>query len=93
MADLIVKDEEYETLAGLYRAFFERVESGITSYCSILDSVAASGVKAGDAHDKLVMFSGCANALKGTVEPLVDAMANKYWSYCESIDEIDKYVY
>ena len=93
MAELIVKDEEYESLAGLYRAFFERMEQGITAYCDTLDSVALNGVKAGDAHDKLVMFKDCASALKGTVEPLVEAMANKCGSYCESIDDIDKYVY
>jgi hypothetical protein len=93
MAELIVRDEEYTALAGLYNAFFEKLEGGITAYCNTLDSVAANGIKAGEAHDKLVLLKDSAAALKGTVEPLVSAAADKYFSYCDRIDEIDKYVY
>jgi hypothetical protein len=89
----MVKDEEYTGLAQLYRDFSGKVEQYITAYCNILDNVAANGIKAGDAHDKLVLFKDRAAALKGVFEPLASGMAAKCESYCSNVDALDKDVY
>ena len=93
MADLIVVDDNYESISGAYKEIGDYFEKIISVYTDELQFLCEYGVRSGTLHDNLESFREVANQLKGQIETIVDLASEICGDFITDIDDADKALY
>ena len=91
--DLIVKDDNCESIANEYYKLGNRFEEYVNRYSDILNRVANEGVKSGKVHDNLLRCNEAVNGLKNQGKELTinaEICANEF---LQDMDTADSYLY
>ncbi|GEM_PF-790556 len=93
MADLIVNDSDYESIADAYISIGTYLEEIITEYLSIIDKICMDGITKGNIHDNLLTFKQTATSLSGQIEAVTKIASKVCKGFVEDIDEADEDLY
>lgn len=93
MIDIIVTDEDYNSLTNKYKELGEYFETVLESYCNIMGRVVTEGVKEGYTHQNLLAFTQQACSLKKQLSTNLNELSVYSTDYVGAIDEADDFLY
>lgn len=91
--DLIVKDEEYESIAQSVTAFAERAEYIFTSYINCMTKLGTTGFISGTTSDNIKAYVSSITPLKGDLNSIAECLSSECAKYIADLDEADDFVY
>lgn len=91
--DLIVKDDNCESIANEYYKLGNRFEEYVNRYSEILNRVANDGIKSGKVHDNLLKFIEAVNGLKNQGKELTINAEKCANEFLQDMDTADSYLY
>ncbi len=91
--DLIVKDEEFESVGKELSSFGDNLEDTIEKYRSIIEHISASALVSGEVHEALLLYSDYIMKLRIISRRIGEKFTRLVSNYITEIENADDYLY
>lgn len=93
MGDLIVKDDEHQTLADKLSEAGTVAEEQLDKFLSVMQAICDNGVSEGDTHANIVSFTTEVKKMKGLIKDITKPASDDVKTFVRQIDIADEYLY
>ena len=93
MHDVIVCDEEFESVASIVKKACSKIDMIVALYLTIMEDACNSGVASGDTAKALETYVNHAQKLKGVAGSIADRHSSTSQFFLDSVDAADDYLY
>ena len=93
MHDVIVCDEEFESVATFVQKACNKIDLAISSYLNIMDNAKGSGVVSGDTAKALDTYIKYAQRLKDVAGSIAEQHSTASQFFLDAVDAADDYLY
>ena len=93
MHDVIVCDEEFESVAGIVKKACSKINMIVSLNLTIMEDACNTGVASGDTAKALEMYVKYAQKLKGVAGSIADQHSTASQFFLDAVDAADDYLY
>lgn len=94
MADIIIADQEFNSIQKKIDGYFININSNISSYINVLKKITEQGISADmEIANKLALAADEISKITPLIETLQDALKESINAFVEDIDEADEFIY
>jgi uncharacterized protein YqgV (UPF0045/DUF77 family) len=90
---LQIDDDYCEKMKQYYVAQGTKIESYLSEYISILESISKTAIKKGDVHVSLKNYISYAKKLKGQVTNVSKTAQTQVTNFLKQVDDADQYLF
>jgi len=93
MGNLIVSDNDYQSLSGRYKSLGEMMDEAFGEYIKVLTEICQSAITEGQVHQNLALFLETARLLQGRFGEITQAVSVALDEFLVDLDIADDIIY